>query len=400
MNLTALILAGGIGKRFLPLTSDKNLWPFAGQPILSYTISDLHQAGVTNIVIVTNPQNDSLIHRLFPHIKTIIQPQPLGMANAILTAAPVLKQPILIVNADDLFDSSAYSQIINHIATHQPKFLLTAWETDQLLPAGYFQIKDNTPVGIIEKPTLDQKPSNLVKLVADYFREPKPLFDQLQSINSTSRDAAYEHALTKILSTQSASFYHYQGHFHPLKYPWHTLSMMDEIFATRFKPHQADSASIHPTAVIIGPVFLSDGVKVLPHATIKGPTYIGPNTIIGNNALVRESNLNSHVVVGYNTEIARSWIGDHCWFHSNYIGDSVLETDVSFGAGTITANFRLDHQPIKDTGRIKLGAMIGHGTRVGVNTSLMPGIKLGSQTVVGPGLVLNQDLTDNQTHFK
>ena len=78
----------------------------------------------------------------------------------------------------------------------------------------------------------------------------------------------------------------------------------------------------------------------------------------------------------------------------------LVESDISFGAGALTANFRLDQQPIKDTSRTKLGAIIGSGSRVGVNTSLMPGLKLGSQTVVGPGLVLNQDLADQQTYFK
>jgi len=78
----------------------------------------------------------------------------------------------------------------------------------------------------------------------------------------------------------------------------------------------------------------------------------------------------------------------------------VLEFDISFGAGALTANFRLDQQPIKDTGRTKLGAIISRGSRVGVNTSLMPGINLGSQVVVGPGLVVTQDLNDQQVYFK
>ncbi|MBI4035130.1 MAG: hypothetical protein HY381_01920 [Candidatus Chisholmbacteria bacterium] len=77
----------------------------------------------------------------------------------------------------------------------------------------------------------------------------------------------------------------------------------------------------------------------------------------------------------------------------------MLESDISFGAGALTANFRLDQQPIKDTGRTKLGAIIGSGSRIGVNASLMPGVKIGAQSFVGPGAVLSQDLADHQACF-
>ena len=151
--------------------------------------------------------------------------------------------------------------------------------------------------------------------------------------------------------------------------------------------------------MIEGNVIIEKNVRVLPHACIKGPCFIGEGTIIGNNSLVRGSSVGKHCVIGYNTEVARSLIADNCWFHSNYIGDSVIEPDVSFGAGALTANFRLDQKEIKGTNRTKLGAIIGQGTRVGVNTSLMPGISLGHHSVVGPGLVLKQDLQDKAVHL-
>lgn len=396
MKLTALILAGGIGKRLWPLTTDKALFDFAGRPIIDYIVNDLKVAGITDLIIVANPKNDSRLHQLFPQAKITVQNQPTGMAEAILTTQSSISGPILIVNASDLF----YPDIIKSIDPSQ--ICLTALKTPQFLSAGYFKLADNKPnkpVAIIEKPTATNRPSDLVKLVVDYFPDPKILFNQLKQTKSRADDA-YEQALNQIITQQPVFLHEYQGQFNQLKYPWQVLSMMETILQTRLRPGRASDVSIHPTAVVDDNVVLESGVKIMPHATIAGPSYISANTVIGNNALVRQSMIGKNCVVGYNTEVARSWIGAKCWFHSNYIGDSVLETDVSFGAGALTANFRLDHQPIKDTGRTKLGALIGQGVRVGVNTSLMPGIKLGSQTVVGPGLVLNQDLTDNQTHFK
>lgn len=393
MKLTALILAGGIGKRLWPLTIDKALFNFAGRPLISYITDDLKAAGITDWVIVANPDNQTQLTSLYPQTKVTIQDKPTGMADGILTAQNLITGPILIVNASDLFSPD----IIKNIDPSQ--ICLTGLKTTQFLPAGYFQLTDNKPVAIIEKPTEKNRPSDLVKLVMDYFPDPQILFNQLKQTHSQAGDA-YEQALNQIITHQPVSLHEYQGQFNQLKYPWQVLSVMETILTTRLKPNRAADVSIHPTAVVENNVVLGTGVKVMAHATVAGPSYIGANTIIGNNALVRQSMIGANSVIGYNTEVARSWVGDKCWFHSNYIGDSVLEPDTSFGGGALTANFRLDQQPIKGTGRVKLGAMVGRGVRIGVNTSLMPGIKIGKQAVVGPGLVVKADLHDQQLYFK
>ncbi len=83
-------------------------------------------------------------------------------------------------------------------------------------------------------------------------------------------------------------------------------------------------------------------------ACIKGPCYIGENSVVGGNSLVRDfSSLGSNCVVGFSTEIKHSLIGDNCWFHMNYIGDSIISNNCLFGAGTITANFRFDENNVK-----------------------------------------------------
>src|SRR3989344_3687648 len=393
MKLIALISAGGIGKRLRPLTTDKALFDFAGRPLIDYVIDDLKAAGITDWVIVANPNNQSQLQKFFPQAKISLQDQPTGMADAILTVQELISGPVLIINASDLF----HPDIITAIDPTQ--ICLTGLKTTQFLPAGYFKLAGSKPIAIIEKPAEADRPSDLVKLVMDYFPDPQVLFSQLKPSHSQADDA-YEQALNQIIAQQPVSLHEYQDYFNQLKYPWQVLSMMETILQTRLKPGRAADVSIHPTAVVEDNVTLEPGVKIMAHATIAGPAYIGARTVIGNNALVRQSMIGADCVVGYNTEIARSWVGEKCWFHSNYIGDSVLEADISFGAGAITANFRLDQQPIKDTGRTKLGAIIGRGSRVGVNTSLMPGIKIGKQAVIGPGLVVKADLNDQQVYFK
>jgi NDP-sugar pyrophosphorylase family protein len=116
------------------------------------------------------------------------------------------------------------------------------------------------------------------------------------------------------------------------------------------------------------------------------------------------SHIGSNSVIGYSTEVKHSYIGDNCWFHSNYIGDSIVDDNCSLGAGTVLANFRLDEGNIQikvggsliDTGYDKLGAIVGRGCRIGVNASFMPGVRVGPDSFVGPQVCLRQDLGANK----
>ena len=194
----------------------------------------------------------------------------------------------------------------------------------------------------------------------------------------------------------------FEGSFASLKYPWNILDIMDILFQ-RLSPHQGKNVEIKSNVVIEGPVYISDNVKIFENSKIVGPCYIGANTIIGNNNIIRHSHIGANCVTGFNTDITRSYVGDNCWFHSNYVGDSVLEGDVSMGSGTVLANLRLDRGEIAsvigenrvNTKRTKLGAMIGINVRVGVNASIMPGVKIGSNSMVGAGLVVNHDIPND-----
>jgi bifunctional UDP-N-acetylglucosamine pyrophosphorylase/glucosamine-1-phosphate N-acetyltransferase len=79
----------------------------------------------------------------------------------------------------------------------------------------------------------------------------------------------------------------------------------------------------------------------------------------------------------------------------------------AFGAGAVTANFRFDEGNIGanvngkrlDSGRDKLGCLMGSNCKVGINASLMPGVKIGPNAVVGSGVVLDKDLDDGLAVF-
>ena len=78
----------------------------------------------------------------------------------------------------------------------------------------------------------------------------------------------------------------------------------------------------------------------------------------------------------------------------------IISNNCLFGAGTLIANFRFDEKNIKvwienkevDSGLNKLGAIIGDNCKTGINSCIVPGVKIGPQSIVGPNVHLQEDL--------
>lgn len=199
-----------------------------------------------------------------------------------------------------------------------------------------------------------------------------------------------------------------------MKYPWHLLAVRNYLFDKFLtKKNIAESARIAKNAVIEGNVFIGENAVIYEGAAIKGPCYIGDNSIIGNNSVVRDyCNLEAGSLVGSFAEAARVIFQPDVHIHSGYFGDSIVDAGCRIGAGTVTANARLDREEIgafvkkeengeKKTVMIKtglksLGVIIGRNSKIGINVSLMPGRMIGKNCIVGPGSVLMENLGDGQ----
>ncbi len=411
-NIQAVLLAGGKGKRFWPLKKCKSLIPFAGRPIIRYIFNGLKSAGINDFKIIVNPDYLEEMKKEFKNeakiVRFYLQQKPKGMADSLLSARKLPDKPMIVVSPEDLVNEELYKNFIKKCQSSKAEIILTGIYKKNYFPGGYFLLSGNKIQGIVEKPGKGKNPSQYIKLVLDYFRNPAIFFKYLRNTQSF-KDDVYEKALDKMLKDGAlAELVSYHNYWQSLKYPWHILEMMQLILSKLLIKRKIDpDTQIHKSAIIDGPVIIEKNVRIMENAVIKGPAYIGKNVLIGTNALVRESNIVGNDVIGFNSEICRSWVGKNCWFHSNYIGDSVLEEDISFGAGALTANFRLDQKEIIvkkenqkiETGRIKFGSVLAKGVRVGVNASLMPGILIGENSRVGPGCVLFHNLKEKQDAF-
>ncbi len=143
-------------------------------------------------------------------------------------------------------------------------------------------------------------------------------------------------------------------------------------------------------------VIIGEGTVVEPGALIKGPTVIGQNTEVRQSAYMRGDCLvGDGCVVGHSTEMKGSILLDGAKAgHFAYIGDSILGHEVNLGAGTKLANLKMIPGSVRirhgkerfETGRRKLGAIIGDKCELGCNSVTSPGSLLGPGSIVYPGI--------------
>ena len=404
--MKVVFLCGGVGKRMFPITEDKFLLDFLGKTLLEHQARLALHAGINDFVIIGNPGNLDNIKKISSAIKGAdfkyeLQSQPLGIADALKCAAQFLDSEIIVVNPNDVFDASAYTCLLNEYREGKASSYMLGYEVKQYFPGGYLAVNNQGElIRIEEKPEPGTEPGNLVNILLHIHTEPRRLLDYIDRVKTT-RDDVYERAMDDMLRDgYKIKVTRYDGAWAPIKYPWHIFDIVRH-FLDGGDSYIAPSASIANNATVAGKVYIGENVRVLENAIIRGPAYIGAGSIIGNNALVRDyCHIGCNCVIGFSTEVKTSYIGDNCWFHSNYIGDSIVGNNCSFGAGTVTANFRFDEKDIQvryaetgvATGLTKLGAIIGDNCKTGINSGILPGRRVGPNSIIGAHVLLANDL--------
>lgn len=184
-----------------------------------------------------------------------------------------------------------------------------------------------------------------------------------------------------------------------LNHPWEILNLSEKMIA-EITSDQIEG-DIHPAANIEGHIHLGEGSRILPGVYIEGNVSIGKNCKIGPNCYIRgNTSIGDNCHIGQSVEIKNSLIMNNSNVgHLSYVGDSILCSEVNFGAGTITSNYRHDQSnhtmmidgKIHDTGRRKFGVIIGQGVHTGINTSFYPGRSLSSQSHTLPNEIVRKN---------
>ena len=408
-----IVLAGGASSRMWPLR-EKSLLRFGSEPLLFSQLQRYQKLGFKQAIIVGNPDNRSLITEMTAsltqqmQLDVVVQEKPIGMGDAVLKAEAVLESkpetPVYITQVHDVVDDGLHEGMLKAFKKHSEASYLAGYEMEEYFPGGYLIVDDGQITGIVEKPGADNRPSNLVSFVAHVHNNAARLFEAIRAeyTSEVETDDHYERAMDKLMKQSVYRVVPYAGHWSALKFPWHILDVMDYYLSQISGQVVADDAFIAPNATLVGNVYIGPGARVFPGAAVVGPAYIGEGTIVGNNALVRNSMVLDRCEVGFTTEIARSYVADGCSMHACRVLDSVFAEGVNFSAGCTTANLRIDRGNVPTTikgnrvysGRDKLGAIVGKDAFLGVDVMTMPGVKIGESAKIGPGTHVHKDVSD------
>ncbi len=427
--MKVILLAAGRSNRVKPI-ADKNFISFCGKYLIEWQLNALTQAGISEFVIVGGKHNLDALKSFTDEFKEVydgkltidvVEQKVLdeGMAGAVMSCREFFDDgEVLIVSSNDSVDNKAYEDVLSAKGVGAGSLL--GYKVDEYFPGGYLKLGHGNRIeGIVEKPGEGAEPSDYVNIVVHLHNNYETLYNALQAVKKErggkkGSDDIYEVALDNLIkSGEEYSMVPFEGFWQSLKFPWHIFELDKYFLGKRMEELEGDpnyhtdgeviihtSAEISEKATIKGRVIIEEGVRIFENAVIQGPAYLEEGTIVGNQALLRDSFTGQRCVVGYSTEVARSHWGDDVWTHSNYIGDSIIGSNVSFGAGAITANLRLDEGDIswqgKPSGTNKLGVITGDHIRVGVQTCIMPGLAIGSNTMIGSGLTVDEDIADDQ----
>lgn len=407
--MKAIILAAGEGQRLQPLTSTrpKHLITLTGKPILQFCLDAVKTAGITDIIIITHYMSDKIKTHFKDGAKQglkisyVEQSELLGTGNATMIAEPFVDGPFVLVYGDLLFTSDTVKQVVDLYNEKKPEAVMAAIAVDKPENYGIIELAEGKQLErIIEKPKPGETSSNLVN--AGIYVFSKEIFKKLCSIKKSIRgEWELTDALTMLASDNKTVLVKELNRdaWFDVGRPWDLLDA--NLWALKhIKPDIL--GTVEQGAHLIGDVYVARSARIRSGAYIEGPVFIDEDADVGPNCFIRSgTSLGKKTRVGNAVEIKNSIIMDETHVgHLSYIGDSVIGEKCNFGAGTITANLRFDNGKVEmiikdklvNTGRRKLGVVLGDSVKTGINASFMPGVKVGTNTWVGANFMVTHDL--------
>ena len=418
--MKVVILAAGEGIRLKPLTDSnpKPLLKVLGEPILKKTISGFLKFGINSFIIVTHFMEDkikSYLVKEFPSSEfTFIHQEKIeGTGHAFLLAKNEIKEDFFIgVNGDCIFSEPLLEQTVN--AARKNSISLGGKYTEETKNFGIILVDDNEkPTKIVEKPSKEDIPKGyanigLYSLSSDIFDilEVKHKNKEISSRGEYEITDSINGLLSQHKFPTTLVKFDDEDYWFDLGRPWSILEANEVLLS---KINDFREGIIEENVHIKGKIILRKGAILRSGSYIEGPAFFDEGSDIGPNCYIRKfSFFGKNSRVGNGCEVKNSIIGDNTHAaHLSYIGDSVIGDNCNLGAGTITANLRIDKKTIpvvvrdkkEDSGRRKLGVIMGDGVETGIGALLMPGVKIGSNSWIGAGTIVGEDVSSDSIYF-
>jgi glucose-1-phosphate thymidylyltransferase len=276
INLKALILAAGEGRRMRPLSTiiPKPLLPLLNRPLLEWSISSFHQAGINEIGVVISPAFPQERLASF-NCEWFIQEKPLGVGTAILEAEDWLDSPSFLVCAGDSVFSSEFIKKFFRLHLQESPTVTIATEIAPWPLMGTKSCVVLDPQGdvqyIIEKPTKEQAIGNLA--AASIFMFEQSMLTELKTAQPSPRGEIEVQATIqsiierggRVASMESTRWFHLSDP-HDLFYA--NMRLLEEKETSNLENMSTKQTNRHSPVVIASSADIAEDVSIGPRAVI------------------------------------------------------------------------------------------------------------------------------------
>ncbi len=390
--MKAIILAAGEGKRMHPLTftRPKVMLPIANRPIVEHLLIEMKKAGIDEFVFIVGYHGETIREHFGRgdkwgvKIEYVYQKKQLGTAHALKLVERFVDGRFLLANGDILVRVPDIEKVIA-----ADGICLSLIEKEDTRDLGVVQVDGDRVAGIYEK--VADAPSKLANTGVYLLTE-----EIFPAIDRTRQSPRGEYELTDslqlLIDEGRAPSWVRVDQWLDVSYPWDLLTANEALLSDL---DTENAGTIEDNVTLKGKVSIGAGTAIRSNSYIVGPVAIGENCEIGPNCYIRaHTAIGDTCHVGGAVEVKNSIVMRNSNVpHHNYVGDSIIGEGCNLGAGTKVANLRLDKGNITianiNTGRRKLGAIIGDGVQTGINASLNVGTMIGDHSFVGPGATVS-----------
>ncbi|MCE4614936.1 MAG: NDP-sugar synthase [Desulfurococcales archaeon] len=373
-----IILAGGYGKRLMPLTKSKRK-PFIellGKPLFQYTLDYLHKAGITNLLTIG--RSGDQFHAPYDlRIKTITQ-EGSGEDDAIKRAHSFIREEKL---------TGPYVIAFTGFVSTPPDIVRYALQ---------YYYESNYPNTIVVTPIVSGLETYGEVIISGdraegFKKEPgKPgyVFAGILILNEQGLesiiDKGFTVGLNHLAKNGKLGAYIWSGEWIEIGYPWDLLEAGTVLLKHELKDSIkiSKNAKISPTSVIKGPVLIEEDVFIDEEVYIQGPAYIGKGAFIGFSTYIRPySIIERDTIVGSRNEVKRSITMQKTRTATGVIiADTIIGEQCDIREYSIFQSSHITDLPPRIRDKVyyrhkkpKLGSIISPGCTIGPLAKINPG---------------------------
>ncbi len=403
--MRAVILAAGEGTRMRPLTENrpKVMLPIANKPMLEYIIGEVHAAGIHDITLIVGYKKEAVMDhfgdgsKFGVRIDYIVQEKQMGTGHAFGMASAIKDVRFIALNGDVIVSAAQ----VRRLMKRQEAAVIAVKKVADPRAYGVIEADGGRVKRIVEKS--QNPPTDLAN--AGIYMFSRSIFHAIENTGLSPRgEIEVTDAIQYLIDNGSqVGFALMKEDWLDIGRPWDLLTANE--MALKLMKSRIEG-EVEPLATLKGEVSVGKGTIVRNGAYIVGPVTIGEDCDIGPNCFIRAStSIGNNVHIGNAVEVKNSIIMDGTKIgHLTYVGDSVIGCRCNFGAGTKIANLRLDEKTIPvivkgekvDSGRRKLGAIMGDDVHTGIGSLINVGTVIGAGAHIGPGVLVKGEVTAKQ----